>query len=86
MVLIDDLAESLSDIVRAVIRCAPLGILGLVAGNVAGTGFSTLAQFSHLLLILLSAMLIVILLVNPLIVFAVTRTNPYPLILICLPV
>jgi len=82
--MIHDFAEAISNIVRVVIRFAPLGILGLVANTIATTGFGALSQFSHLLFVLLSAMLIEALLINPLIVFLVTRTNPYPLIFTCL--
>ncbi len=82
--MIHDFAEAISGIVRFVIRFAPLGILGLVANAIATTGFSTLSQFSHLLIVLISAMLIVALIVNPLIVYFVTRSNPYPLVFTCL--
>ena len=82
--MIHDFAEAISGIVRFVIRFAPLGILGLVANAIATTGFSTLSQFSHLLIVLISAMLIVALIVNPLIVYLITRSNPYPLVFTCL--
>ena len=82
--MIQDLAEAISGIVRFVIRFAPLGILGLVANSIASTGFSTLSQFSHLLIVLISAMLIVALIINPLIVYLITHSNPYPLVFTCL--
>ena len=43
-----------------------------------------LADYAHLLAVLLGAMLTVALVLNPLIVFIVTRRNPYPLVLTCL--
>ncbi len=79
-----DLADAISSIVKIVIRLAPLGILGLVANTIATTGFAALGQFSNLLIILVASMLIIALLINPLIVFLITRSNPYPLIFTCL--
>lgn len=82
--MVHDLADAVSSIVKIVIRFAPLGIMGLVANTIATTGFKTLGEFSHLVLILLSAMLIIALVVNPIIVYIITRKNPYPLVLTCL--
>ncbi|NQY89232.1 MAG: serine/threonine transporter SstT [Colwellia sp.] len=81
---IHDVSEAISSIVRLVIRFAPLGIFGLVANTIATTGFSALAEYAHLVVILLSAMLIIALLVNPLIVFFIMKKNPYPLVFTCL--
>jgi len=81
---IHDVSEAISSIVRVVIRFAPLGIFGLVANTIATTGFSALAEYAHLVVILLSAMLIIALLVNPLIVFFIMKKNPYPLVFTCL--
>ena len=78
------LADGVSDIVRYVIRLAPLGIFGLVAFTVATTGLEALLSYASLAALLVSAMLIVALIINPLVVFAVTRRNPYPVILRCL--
>lgn len=78
------LAEGVSDIVRYVIRLAPLGIFGLVCLTVATTGLSALAGYASLALLLVASMLIVALAVNPLIVFLVTRRNPYPVVFQCL--
>ena len=82
--MVHDFSEAISSIVRIVIRFAPLGILGLVANTIATTGFSALGEYSHLVLVLLSAMLFIALVVNPLIVFMIMKKNPYPLIFICL--
>lgn len=79
-----DFSEAISSMVRIVIRFAPIGILGLVANTIATTGFSALAEYSHLVIILLSAMLIIALIVNPLIVFMIMKKNPYPLVFTCL--
>tara|TARA_B110000238_G_C16127375_1_gene439821 strand:- start:61 stop:1281 length:1221 start_codon:yes stop_codon:yes gene_type:complete len=82
--IVHDLADAVSSIVKVVIRFAPLGIMGLVANTIATTGFDTLGEFSHLVLLLLGAMLIIALVVNPLIVYVIMRKNPYPLVLTCL--
>ena len=83
-VMVHDFAEAISSVVKLVIRFAPIGIMGLVANTVATTGFETLGEFSHLVLVLLGAMLIIALVVNPLIVYFIMRKNPYPLVLTCL--
>ena len=79
-----DVSDAVSSMVHLVIRFAPLGVMGLVAGTVATTGFSALASYAHLLGLLLGGMLIVALVVNPLLVWLKTRENPYPLVFICL--
>jgi len=83
-VMIHDLSEAISSIVRLVIRFAPVGIFGLVANTVATTGFSALKEYSHLVAVLLGAMLVIALVINPIIVFIITKKNPYPLVFTCL--
>src|SRR5690606_39047830 len=79
-----DLAEAVSTVVRWVIRLAPLGIFGIVASTLATAGLGVLLDYAHLLAVLLGSMLAVALVLNPLIVFAVTRRNPFPLVFRCL--
>ena len=79
-----DLSGAITWVVRLVIRLAPLGVFGIVASILAQTGLSALLDYAHLLAVLLGAMLFMALVGNPLIVFAVTRRNPYPLVLRCL--
>lgn len=83
-VMLHDISDAVSGLVKIVIRFAPLGIMGLVGNTVATTGFETINEFSHLVFLLLSAMLIIALVVNPIIVFIIMRKNPYPLIFTCL--
>jgi serine/threonine transporter len=78
------LADGVSDIVRYVIRFAPVGIFGLVCYTVATVGLEALAGYASLAALLVGTMLLMALVVNPLIVFAVTRRNPYPIVLRCL--
>ena len=79
-----DFSEAISSIVRIVIRFAPIGIFGLVANTIATTGFTALAEYSHLVFVLLTAMIVIALVVNPLIVLLITKKNPYPLVFTCL--
>lgn len=79
-----DVSHGISQIVRFIIRLAPIGIFGLVASTFAKTGFAAIAGYGQLLAVLLGAMLIIALVVNPLIVYAKIRRNPYPLVLTCI--
>ena len=83
-VVFEDLSHSVSHIVRFIIRLAPFGIFGLVSTTFATTGFDALASYGQLLAVLLSSMLIIALVVNPLLVFVKTKQNPYPLVLQCI--
>ena len=78
--MLQDLADGITQIVRIVIRFAPLGIFGLVAGNLAEAGLSVLGGYVQILTVLIGAMIIVALVINPAIVWFMTRRNPYPLV------
>ena len=82
--LLSSASTAVTGIVKIVIRFAPFGIFGLVSATIATTGFAALAGYSHLLVVLLGSMLFIALIVNPAIVFFMTRTNPYPLVFKCL--
>ncbi len=82
--LLADVADAVTHIVRIVIRLAPVGIFGLVAGNLAESGLSVLGGYAHILTVLLGSMLIMALVINPLIVWVKTRENPYPIVLTAL--
>jgi serine/threonine transporter len=60
-----------------VIRCAPLGILGLVAST-SETGFDALFGYAQLLVVLIGCMLFIAFVVNPLIVFWKSSATPSP--------
>ena len=79
-----DIADTVSQIVRWVINLAPFGIMGLVYANVVGNGMAIFTQYGKLLVLLVGTMLLMALVVNPLIIFAYLRCNPYPLVLRCL--
>ncbi len=82
--MLADTAEAVTNIVRIVIRLAPIGIFGLVAGNLAESGLSVLGSYARLLTVLLGCMLAVALIINPLIVWIKTHKNPYPIVLTAL--
>ena len=79
-----DFAAAITVLVQWVIKLAPIGVFGIVASTLADAGLGVLLDYAHLLAVLVGAMLVVALVANPLIVFAVTRRNPYPLVLTCL--
>jgi len=78
--MLADTADAVTNIVRIVIRLAPIGIFGLVAGNLAESGLSVLGSYARILTVLLGCMLTVALLINPLLVWVKTRKNPYPIV------
>jgi serine/threonine transporter len=78
--MLADTADAVTHIVRLVIRLAPVGIFGLVAGNLAVSGLSALGGYARILSVLLGSMAIMALLLNPLVVWVKTRRNPYPLV------
>ena len=77
-------ADAFSLIVRWIINCAPLGVLGLVFTTISEQGLSSLLGYGRLILLLVGTMAFVAFIVNPLITFAALRQNPYPLVLKCL--
>ncbi|WP_394392351.1 serine/threonine transporter SstT [Shewanella woodyi] len=79
-----DVSHGVSQMVRFIIRLAPIGIFGLVSSTFASTGFSAIAGYMHLLLVLLGAMAIMALIINPAIVYFKIRRNPYPLVFTCI--
>lgn len=82
--MLADTAAAVTHIVRIVIRLAPIGIFGLVAGNLAESGLAALGGYARILTVLLGSMLIMALLINPLIVWVRIRRNPYPIVLTAL--
>lgn len=82
--VIVDISAAITQVVQWVIRLAPFGVFGIVATTVALTGGDGLRSYGQLLLVLVGAMVFVALVVNPLIVWAKIRRNPYPLVWTCL--
>lgn len=82
--LIKTAADVTSQIVVWIINVAPIGIMGLVFSTVSENGISILSDYALLILVLVGTMLFVALVVNPLLAFALTHQNPYPLVFRCL--
>lgn len=79
--VLEDLAQSISAVVRMVIRFAPLGVMGLVYSSCTQPGgFSNLLNYVHVVVVLVATMLIIAFVINAIFVYAVTRETPYPLI------
>jgi len=81
---VHDLAAVVSKVVRWIIQFAPFGILGLVFTTVSENGLEVFTTYGHLLLLIVGCMLFTALLLNPLIAFLLTRSNPYPVLFACL--
>lgn len=79
-----DLSSGVTKIVKFIIKLAPFGIFGLVANTVAQTGFESLFSYGRLLFVLVGTMLFIALVINPIIVYIKTKTNPFPLIFTCI--
>lgn len=79
-----DTADAVNKVIRLVINFAPFGIFGLVAVTFAESGMSTLVSYAQLLTVLIGTMIFVALVINPMMVGFVTRSNPYPLVFKCL--
>ena len=79
-----DVSTGITKIVKFIIRLAPFGIFGLVANTIAQTGFSALLSYGKLLAVLVGTMLFIAFIVNPIIVFIKTKSNPFPLVLTCI--
>ncbi len=82
--VISTIAQSLGKVVKWVINFAPFGIMGLIFNAISTTGIDAMRDYGHLIVILVSSMLIVALVVNPIIAFVGMRKNPYPLVFKCL--
>ena len=82
--LFADLAEATSMIVRIFIQFAPIGIMSLVFTAVSQSGLSIFVQYGELILLLVGSMLAVEFILYPIIVAAMLRRNPFPLLFICL--
>ena len=79
-----EVSDAISQVVRWVIKLAPLGVMGLVFSSISTTGLAALKEYAMLIAVLVGAMAIDALVINPIIVFANTKQNPYPLVLKCL--
>ena len=81
---LQNISDTVSQVVRWIIGLAPFGILGLVFTAVSTSGLSIFVDYGRLLLLLVGTMAFVTLVSNPHIVGLILRRNPYPLVFKCL--
>ena len=82
--LLKTMAGVTSKIVEWIINLAPFGIMGLVFKTISDKGITSLANYGILLGLLITTMVFVAFVINPLIAFLFMRKNPYPLVFKCL--
>ena len=80
----NDISTAVSTVVGWIIQLAPFGIFGLVYTSVSTNGLEIFTEYGQIILLLVAGMFFIALVVNPLMVFVVTRKNPFPLIFRCL--
>lgn len=83
-IVLSNVSDAISMVVRWVISCAPFGILGLVFATVSKNGIEVFKTYGSLTCLLVGIMLVIALIYNPLVVFLCIRQNPYPLVFKCL--
>lgn len=81
--MINNFSDAVSQVVRWVIAFAPLGIMGLVFSAVSTSGVEIFTTYGKLVLLLVGCMFFVAFVMNPIIVFAKIKQNPYPLVFKC---
>lgn len=82
--VVSDFSDVATNAVHFVINLAPFGVMGLVFQSVSENGLGIFTTYGKLIVILVSCMLVVALVIDPLICFVMIRRNPYPLVLKCL--
>lgn len=82
--MLANFSDATSLVVQWVIKFAPLGIMALVFDSIVTNGIASLLSYGKLLMVLISCMIFVALVVNPIIVFLKIRQNPFPLVFKCL--
>ena len=82
--VLTNISDAVSKAVGWIIQICPFGIMGLVFASISEYGLEIFTDYGKLLLLLVSCMLIVALIINPLLVALALKRNPYPLVLRCL--
>ena len=78
-----NVADAIGQVVHWIISLAPFGIMGLVFSAVSTNGIEIFTEYGQLLLVLVGCMLFIAFVVNPALVWANIRKNPYPLVWRC---
>ena len=76
----DNVSSAIGKIVHWIINAAPFGIMGLVYTTVASNGLRIFSEYGFVIALLVGTMAVVALILNPILVFVLTRKNPYPLV------
>ncbi|QRN40721.1 MAG: serine/threonine transporter SstT [Neisseriaceae bacterium] len=79
-VFFQNMSDILSKIVSLAISFAPFGIFGILSSTLAIEGTESLKLYSQIILLLVVTMMIMAFIINPLLVYAFNKKNPYPLI------
>lgn len=79
-----DCANAVTVVVRGIIQCAPIGIMGLVFTSVSESGLGIFTQYGQLIALLVGCIAFVAFVTDPLISAVATRRNPYRLVFTCL--
>ena len=82
--VLTDCADAITAVVRGIIQCAPIGIMGLVFTSVSESGLGIFAQYGQLIALLVGCIAFVAFVTDPIISAVATRRNPYPLVFTCL--
>ena len=82
--VVTDFANAITKVVRYIIQCAPIGIMGVVFTSVSESGLGIFTQYGQLILLLVGCIAFVAFVTDPLISGIALRRNPYPLVLTCL--
>lgn len=83
-VLLENLSDAVSAVIRGIISFAPFGIMGLVFQTVSENGLDIFTQYGKLLLLLIGTMFTMSFIINPIVSGIFIRKNPYPLVFRCL--
>lgn len=78
--VIQDFSGTIEKAAQFIIEFAPFGIIGLLHNSIATTGFAGIARYGQLVLLLVGTMVFTYLVVYSLMVWVMTRQNPFPLI------
>ena len=78
--VLHDFSEAITNVIQGIIKFAPLGVMGLIFEAVSTNGPEIFIDYGELIILLVGVMVVVVLVVNPIIVFICTKKNPYPLV------
>ncbi|WP_191013484.1 serine/threonine transporter SstT [Treponema zioleckii] len=82
--VLKDISTAVSVTISWIIQTAPFGILGIAFTTVSDKGLMVFTSYGKLIVLLVGCMLFQALVINPIIVAATLKKNPYPLVFRCL--